>query len=274
MARSIRLRDLYRWAALLACLSPLAANAACSRIMRIPVSPSGMTIRINNDDVGGMMPDLLRKFGKPIGCDWLFTPAPRARVEAMFEAGQGDLMLGSTRSARRDELGHFIPLVSTRATLVWLGNSFAPVRSLAELQRRTELRVALVRGQEYGEEFNAMVQVLTAQKRLIYESNPVNVARLIDGGLADLSIMTPIAMAGMMGQDPRYAAWVPLIHIAPVDELPWSDTGVYVSKGAVNAADRATLEKMFVAMVKSGDLWEQLKAHYPAELLRESVKIP
>lgn len=263
-----------RCTALLTSLAPLAADAGCSRPMRIPVSPSGMTIRIDNGEVVGIMPDLMRKFGKAAGCEWIFTPAPRARVEAMFEAGQGDLLMGATRTARREELGVFIPIVATRATFVWLGNSFAPVRSLADVVRHTELRVALVRGQEYGEQFDAMVQVLLAQKRLVYESTPVNVARLIDAGVADLTIMTPIAMAGMMGQDPRYAGWIPRLRTAPADELAWSDTGLYISKAAVGKEDRAVLEKMFAAIVKSGELWDLMRGGYPPDLLRESLKLP
>jgi polar amino acid transport system substrate-binding protein len=268
------MNQLHLCAAAMAMLVSLAASAGCSRPMQVPIGPSGMSVRINGDDVGGLVPDLLRRGGKLVGCEWIWTIAPRARVEAMFEAGQSDLMLAVTRTTRREELGHFIPMLSTRASVIHFGANLPTLRTLADIAARKELRVAALRGADYGEEFNALLDLLASEKRLIFESNPVAVARVIEAGRADLTITIPIAQYGPLNADPRFAYLVGKMRFIVLDDLTWSQTGLYISKASVNAADRAVLEKMFADMLKSGVMWNALKANYPLELLRESVRMP
>ncbi len=255
-----------------AALLPGASQAACTRPIIAPLSPSGMTLRMEGDKVSGFLPELLRRFGKEVGCEFVFTIAPRARIEAQFEAGQADVVMASTRSDRRDKLGVFVSMVSTRATVLSLGKPTAPIKSLADLIARQDVRVALVRGQEYGGGFPDMVKALTAQNRIIYESNSNNVARLIDAGIADVTVMTPIALAGQLGTDPRYAHLIARLRIDPVEELPWGETGAYISRTTVGPEDLAALEQMFANIGKSSTLMENMRATYPPNILRESVR--
>jgi polar amino acid transport system substrate-binding protein len=239
--------------------------------MVFPLSPSGMT-RVQGEEFTGMLPDILRKYGKQYGCEWQFSIAPRARIEAMFEAGQSDVIIGATRTPRRDQLGYFIPIISTRAAVLSLGKPEQPVKSFTDIVNRRDIRVALVRGLEFGDAFDAMVKVLTAQKRVIYESSPLAVVRLLDAGIVDVTIMTPISFAGMAGADPRYAPIIARLRIDPVDELPWSETGAYIAKDRVTPADRTTLETLLGDIARAGVVQEHMKAIYPANVLRESVR--
>jgi polar amino acid transport system substrate-binding protein len=262
----------YRWFACACALCALPPSfAACSRPMLLPLNPSGMT-RVNGEEIGGFLPDILRKMGKQFGCEWQFTVAPRARVEALFEAGQADVLVGATRSQRRDQLGYFSPMMESRATVLSFGKPTPPVASLSDLEKRRDLRVALVRGQEYGPAFDALTKRLLAQKRLVYGADPVAVARMLDAGIVDVTIMAPIAFAGLLGTDPRYAPLIERIRIDPVDELPWSATGAYISKETVGAADRAVLEALFAELARNGWLLENMKHTYPPNVLRESVR--
>ena len=254
--------------------APLLAHAGCSRPLNVPVAPMGITITVEGSHVGGIFPDMLRAEGKAAGCDFNWTVAPRARVEVLFEAGQVDLMLSSTRTAKRDQVGIFVPMVATRASLISLDPKRKPITTLAELLERRELRVALVRGFDYGEAYNAALQKLAAQNRLVLDSNTTKVARLLYEGVADVTIMTAIGMAGAITSEERLKGMMEKLRVETLDELPWTETGIYISRTTVSADDAAIVEKMITSISKKKTLWDAYKRYYPTPLLVESIRLP
>jgi polar amino acid transport system substrate-binding protein len=269
-------------AAMLALLAAPAAQAGCTRQIQMPVYAMGNLIKPVNvapnvvkpvgAEVGGYLPDLFRKAGEKAGCDFAWSIVPRARLEAMFEAGQADVLLGATRTPQRDKFGTFVPIVTTRATLVAFAAPNPPIRSIAELLARREIKVALVRGQDYGPEFMAMSAELANQKRLVLESS-INVARLLDIGAVDVTVMTPTVMAATLITDPKLSRLIDRMHMEPLAELGWNESGAYISKAALNAADRATLEELFTAVARSNQVTEVLKGEYPLNVLLKSNKL-
>jgi polar amino acid transport system substrate-binding protein len=267
---------------LAALLAAPAAQAGCSRTIQMPVyamgnlvKPVGVAPNVAKPvgmEVGGYLPDLIRKAGDKAGCEFDWSIVPRARLEAMFEAGQADVLLGATRTAQRDKFGVFVPMVTTRATLVAFTPLNPPVRSIAELLARRELRVALVRGQDYGPEFMAMSAELASQKRLVLESM-VNVARLLEMGAVDVTVLTPTVLAAALVSENKLDKLADKMVMEPLAELGWNESGAYLSKSALSAADRATLENLFTALAKSNQITEALKAEYPTPILLKSNKL-
>ncbi len=255
-------------------LLPVSALAGCSRPILVPVSPLGITVTVDAHGVGGVFPDILRAAGAAAGCEFSWTVAPRARIEAMFEAGQSDILLAASRSPKRDQFGTYVPMVGTRATLISIDARRAPVGSIAELLRRKELRVALVRGYDFGEPYQLLVQKLGEQNRLILEASSSKVARLIHEGIADVTIMTSVGMAGAITTDDRLKGMMEKLRVEGLDEIPWSDTGVYISKTTVSAEDREVLEKIIATVTKKKTLWDAYKRHYPANVLVEGIRLP
>jgi polar amino acid transport system substrate-binding protein len=253
---------------------PAAAWGACSRSILVPVSPLGITITVDGQTVGGIFPDMLRSAGTAAGCEFSWLVAPRARIEAMFEAGQSDMLLAASRSPKRDLIGTYVPMVGTRATLISIDPKRAPVGSLAELLKRKELRVALVRGYDFGEAYQMLVQKLGEQNRLILESSSTKVARLINEGIADVTIMTSVGMAGTVFMDERLKGMMEKLRVEPLEELPWSDTGVYISKTTVSVEDREVLEKIITTVTRKKTLWDAYRRHYPPNVLSEGIRLP
>lgn len=253
---------------------PAMAWGACSRAILVPVSPLGITITVDGQNVGGIFPDMLRAAGAAAGCDFNWLVAPRARIEAMFEAGQSDVLLAASRSPKRDLIGTYVPMVGTRATLISIDPKRAPVSSIAELLKRKELRVALVRGYDFGDAYQMLVQKLGEQNRLIFEASSTKVARLINEGMADVTIMTTVGMAGTILMDERLKGMMEKLRIEALDELPWSDTGVYISKTTISENDREMLERIVTAVSKKKTLWEAYRRHYPANVLAEGIRLP
>jgi polar amino acid transport system substrate-binding protein len=91
------------------------AEAACSRVMRVPVAAIGLSVTASGGAVGGVYPDVLRRIEADSGCRFEFSVVPRARLEAMFIGGQADLLLPATRTPARDARGHFVPMGRARA---------------------------------------------------------------------------------------------------------------------------------------------------------------
>lgn len=248
-----------------------AAAQGCSRPVPVAVASLGLSVTVGDEGIGGVYPDILRGLS---GCSFEFTVVPRARQQVMFETGRSALLVPASRTPQRDEWGHFVPLIQARATLVSLAGEVprAPLRSLQELRERRELRVSVVRGFDYGEPYQALLRELREQGRVSYEANPASVARALATGLADLTIMAPSILIGSMHTDPRVRPLLERVRSEPVDELPWSDSGVYISRSAVGEADRLALTAALERAARSGAVWKAFQRYYPPGSLTDSIR--
>jgi polar amino acid transport system substrate-binding protein len=251
---------------------PLGAAAACSRPLNVPVSPLGLSVVVKGGAVSGVFPELLASLGAKAGCQFVWSVVPRARLEVMFEQGNADLLVAATHSRRRDQFGLFIPMVSSRATLITLGGKRAPISTMDELLNKTTMRVGLVRGFDYGPDYLDLAKKLAARGRLVLEADPLSVARLLHAGIVDATIMPPTAVVGAIQGDPRVDDMVQRLVSEPLEELPWGKSGVYLSGSALSPADRAELEQWLTAAGRSGALWRAYQRTYPAALLADSTR--
>jgi polar amino acid transport system substrate-binding protein len=70
-------------ALVLGLLLPLAGEAACSRVINVPVAAIGQSVIIDGDSIKGIYPDLLRTFAEKEGCTVALTSVPRAPGSAV-----------------------------------------------------------------------------------------------------------------------------------------------------------------------------------------------
>lgn len=243
----------------------------CSRDIAVPVSASGASVQIEGQHIGGIYPDLLRGASAKNGCNFVFTVVPRARQVAMYKAGKADLLLPATRTPSRDLAGTFVPLISHRATLISVAGPRAPITDAKNLLERRELRVAVVRGFDYGEEYTALVNELGKQGRLFTEVDVVAVARLLHAGSVDLTIMGPALMAGAIRREPRVNGLQDKLRLEPIAELPWRDGGAYVSH-ALPPADQRVLIDMLEKMGKSNQVMDGYRRYFRTDVLTDSVR--
>lgn len=253
-------------------LLPAPADAACSRPIRVPVSAVGTSVILHGHEVSGAYPALLRRIGSSAGCQFLFTPMPRARVEQMFENGEADMLVPATRSDRRDQLGEFLPLVQSRVVAIGLKGPREPVRSLEELATRSKQRVVLVRGFDFGPSYRALVERLREQQRLVMEADPAGVARALQAGMAELTVMAPNILYGVIDQEPRLRELRERLRIEALDDMPWGEAGFYLSTRALPEADRQLLRGLVHQAQSSGLAWQLLTEHYPAGTLDGAMK--
>ena len=256
----------------LATALPGVASAGCSRNIQVPIAPIGLSVFIASDNtVSGVYPEVLRNVGPKEGCNFEFTVVPRARLDLMFEAGRADLLIPASRTSARDEFGTFVPLVYSRATLISLASERSAIHSAQELLDRPGLKVGLVRGFDFGGGYPAVVKELTRQGRVVLDVDAAGVARLLQSGAVDITIMAPSILYGAIHADPKLAGMAERLRVEPLDEFPWNDSGAYISK-ALSEADRTALREMLERAGKSGTVWKAFQRFYPPQTLNGSIK--
>lgn len=276
-------RRLVRVAALLGCATPLAvigsiaqaqsAAGACSRTIEAPLAPVGLSVILAADGAAsGVYPDLLHSVERRSGCQFHFSAVPRARQELLFENGQADILIPASRSPRRDEVGEFVPLIASRATIIGLRGERLPLQSLRELAEQRQWRVALVRGFDYGDEYQQISRELARQNRLSLQVDATSVARMLLSGQADLTIMAPSILLGAIANEARIQPLQERLRIEPVDELPWSESGAYLSRNSLTESDRQRLREALEQGARSGSVWRSFQKYYPAGSLDQSIR--
>ncbi|MFT7774791.1 substrate-binding periplasmic protein [Roseateles sp.] len=249
-----------------------AAEAGCSRTIEVPMAPVGLSVSFDGDRSGGIYPTLLREIGTAAGCEFQIQRVPRARLQKMFESGQADLLMPASASPSRDRDGEFVPLIQVRASLVTLAREGPVPRSLAELIGQPDLKLAVVRGFNFGPAYESAVAALRQQKRLVEESNVAGVARALRQGLAHGTVMTASIFIGTLVQETELAPLVKQMRVEPLDELGWSESGVYMSRHSLSEADRRQLRQHFVQVARSGRVWQLLNDNHPPGSLGSSIR--
>ena len=256
----------------LAVCGAVAAHAACSRVIQVPVSSAGQGVLIDGDTISGIYPDLLRGLSDKEGCTFAMTEVPRARQEIMFETGRADLLIPASKTPRRDALGTFVALIHHRAALLSIQPNRPAIKTVRELQDNSKLKVALVRGSDYGQLYQELITALTKQGRLILEVDALSVARLLKAGTADVTIMTPSILAGAVQGDERVQDISDKLRIEPLDDLPWGDNGVYISNTSLNPQDKAALQDALGRAARSGEVWKAFQRYHSPAILKSSVR--
>lgn len=247
-------------------------HAECSRVINVPVSATGLSVITSGEKIHGIFPDLLRRMGEKNACSFAFTIAPKARVAAMFESGNSDMMLASIKTARRDEFGVFFPMVSIRATLISIATSRPVMSNFKDVLKETDMHLILVRGFDYGPEYQRLIDELSKQGRVSFESEPLSVARLLKLRPTSATIMAPSIFTGELQADSRVEDMLGKLRFEPLDELAWSYSGSYLSKTALTQADREKLAKMLEQAGQSGEAWRAYQKVYSPEVVKISIR--
>lgn len=248
------------------------AQAVCSRPIQAPMSDLGMSVVVDGTRLTGVYPTLLSELGPQAGCEFLTQAVPRARQQRLFEVAQADLMIPASRSPGRDAWGDFVPLLQVLPGALSFDRERPALRSLAQLVSQGDLRVVVVRGFSYGAAYDNAVAQLRAQQRLLEESDVQGVVRALRKGLAHVTVMAPFLLQGVLARDPAQAAQSKELRVEVLEELPWGETGAYLSRQTLTEADREQLRQALVGASRSGRLLQLFQQHYPAAVLNGTLR--
>jgi polar amino acid transport system substrate-binding protein len=227
---------------------------------------------VQDDKIGGIYKDILDSVASKSNCSFALSAVPRARLERLFEAGQADLLLAATRSPERDRLGIFIPLVRTRATAISFGKAERkPIAQGRDLLLQPDVRLVVVRGFNFGPAYLALTEAMQKQGRLVQEADPLAVARWLRANPNDVTLMAPITMYGALVEDERLKDMIDTMTVEGLEDIPWGESGVYLSREALPATTRDFLKTTIQRETRSDYLYRRFSAIYPPQVLKGSV---
>lgn len=241
------MRLLRRLAVLSLLAGAVSAQAACSRPVRVAVSPMGRNMMVAADGrVAGLVPDFLQQVAART-CRFVFLPVPRARAHFLFETGAVDLLPGATRTAERDRLGAFVHMYNSRAMLIALAGKLPRELALAEVGAR-ELTLGAVRGYNYGPEYLSLVEQATSLPRLSLEPDPDTAARMLSAGHFDAVLVGPSVCADAA----QRAGLADKVALTSLSGMQPAQVGIYLQRQALPAADLARLRDAIAFLVMRG----------------------
>lgn len=248
-----------------------ASAAGCSRPIAVPVSADGASVVLAPDGIRGIYPDVLRAIADKAGCQFDFALVPRARQVALYGLGRADLLIPAAHTQERDRHGVFVPLISTRPMLISIEGNHTSITSARELLAQRDLRVAVVRGFDYGEGYMALTAELARQGRLMVEVDVTSVARLLHAGAADLAIMGPSTMISVARREPRVQGLLERLRSDAIPELPWRSSGAYVSRTLPKEDQQALIEALEKA-AKTSIVVDGYVHYFGPDLLKGGVR--
>jgi polar amino acid transport system substrate-binding protein len=255
----------------LAAAEAVAAPAVCSRSLQVPVAVLGLSITARGNEVDGIYPRLLRSLAE--GCSIEYSVVPRARQQALFELGKADLLVPATRTPERDAYAVFVPLVANRAVLISANPARAAVRNQAELLDRRELTVVVVRGFDFGQSYQQIVDALSAQGRLRQATDVPSVARMLEQGMADATLMPSSILIGATLGETRFANLIAQLRYEVLPELSWGESGIYVSAiSGLSPAERRYIVDKLETLARSGQVWREFERRYPPGSISASIR--
>lgn len=236
------------------------------------MSPIGLSVSFDGERAGGIYPTLLAELSRSAGCEFLIRRVPRARLQKMFETAQADLLMPASASPARESDGEFVPLIQVRTSLITVTRDRPLPRSLAELVAQPDYKVAVVRGFSFGPVYDNLVATLRAEKRLVEEPDTVGVARALRLGMAHASVMNASIFIGTLVTEAEVTPLLKQVRADPLEELGWSESGLYLSRHSLNDADRRTLRQTFGQAARSGRVWQLFTDAYPPGSLGSSIR--
>ncbi len=248
--------------ALLGLAAPvLAGEPGCSRPITVAAAPLGRSIMITPEgEVTGAQYDLLKRAGADGNCVFDPVVVPWARAVAMLQNGTVDLLPGAVWSAERDAIADFIVVDRVWPMLMSLREHRPDIAGRAALIAGTA-RLGVVRGFDYGADYQALLAELERQDRLDRAGDAETLARELAGGRIDAVLMVPLIFADSaekLGLGERLA----LIRIDGVEPVR---AGIYLSRARLNAADRAQITASIRAAQRQDGGYLGLLQHYYPE---------
>ena len=247
-----------------------AGPLTCRRPLIVPLAATGRSVVLDDGLIRGIYPDLLRTLASAQSCTFVLTAVPRARLEMMFEVGQADVLIPATRTPARDARGSFVPLLRNRATLIATSARWSALRSTQDLLAQPGMTLAVVRGFDYGPAYQTLLHALEAQGRLRQEADPRSVARLLQSGAADATIMAPVILYGELQDGAQGGALAAQLHFQPLQDLPWGESGLYLSRSTLTTQDEAALRALLRPAPAA--VWRSFAGSYPAAVLRAGIR--
>lgn len=248
-------RQLLAWAL---CSAAAGASATCGRPLQVAVSDLGVGSYQEQGQLRGLIPELAQELAARSGCRLELVFLPRARALQDFDVGRVDVITSMLRTPERDARGHYLPYGYTQHDLLLAPEAAAGIASLADLIRKPELRLGVVRGIRTNSRVDQHLEQLLATRRAEYSPDSANLAAKLAARRIHAAIM-PNALHIKLRRDGALAADIATVSIP---EARPQVLGLYVHRSAVPAAVTGRLREQLARMVQSGWVRQAYVRHF------------
>jgi polar amino acid transport system substrate-binding protein len=224
------------------------AQQHCGRPLRVAVSDLGLGAYQEQGQLRGIIPDLIQELQSRSGCALLLVSMPRARALLEFERGEVDIITSVLQTPERDRIARFLPYGYTKHDLLIAPDVAEGITSLADVVRRPELTLGVVRGIRTNSRIDAQVEQLLVIRRAEYSADYTSLSAKLSARRVQAAMM-PNALHVKLRRDGQIPADTVIVDVPEARPQP---LGLYLHRGTVTAAMAAQMARPLSAMVQDG----------------------
>lgn len=165
------------------------SDAYCSKPVRVALFEFGVLYRSATED--GIDTRLLDTLAQRTGCTFERVLMPRARIWAELQTGTLDMATGALPTPERKAYGFLLPYMKAR-NLVLVRRQSAPKKLDQAAFAASTLRLGVVRGFRHEAAYDAMVEQLAKQDRVVLATDVADLMRMVERGVVDAVLSQPI----------------------------------------------------------------------------------
>lgn len=235
-----------------------AAQEACTRPLRVAVSDLGVGSYVEDGQIRGLIPDLVNELQARTGCPLQLVFMPRARALLDFDKGGIDIITSMLQTPERNRIASYLPYGYTKHDLLAVPEAAAGLHGLADVIRRPDLRLGVVRGIRTNSRIDAHLEQLLAIRRAEYSADFANLAAKLAARRIQVALM-PNALHLKLRRDGVLPA--DLVIIDEPEARPQM-LGLYVNRQIVPPRVVALLERQLAQMVRRGWVRQAYVQHF------------
>jgi len=249
-------------AVLAACLAALFAGPALAKqcTLRAGYDPYGVyTYNDADGRAGGVDVDVIKTFAREVSCHVTFVEMPWTRVLLALEAGELDMTSSASMTPERQAFAHFSIPYRQADVAIYVRRGESGRFELKGLQDipKTGLRLGIVTGYYYGEEFDALIENESFAAQIDPAADyDINIRKLlhgrIDGFIVDDAGVMVSAVRGLGVEDQ--------VERHPLS-LPGDDLHFMFSRKNVDALRVEGINHAIRRMQDDGRLEEIIRKH-------------
>jgi polar amino acid transport system substrate-binding protein len=214
----------------------------------------------------GIDADIIAELGRRSGCQFKIVSLVRARTWLEMRSGRLDMTTSALRTAERDEFSWFIPYLRMHHEVL-LGPAARGAHSMAQFDRRHDLRFGVVRGYRHTPFYDEKIDEWRKQERISeYVDEPTLLHALRTGEIA-----------GALSYSLVYRHYLSEAQLKPIARLDWEpgrepNIGqLMLAKHQFSAAESEQWGALIDAMYRDGSMRRILARYLSAAEIEQHL---